>query len=48
MVGSQNISSSPNETKLFDGEDILQIKRKESVKHTIERIEGMHNIDASG
>jgi hypothetical protein len=47
MVGSWSISSSPNEKKLFDGDNILQIKRKENVRHTTERIEGMHNIDAN-
>jgi hypothetical protein len=26
----------------------LQIKGEESVRHTLERIEGMYNIDASG
>ncbi len=48
MVGSQSISSSLNERKFLDGNDTLQIKREESVRHTIERIERMHNIDASG
>jgi hypothetical protein len=43
-----NISSSPNERKLLNGNNTLQIKREENVNHTIERIEGMHNIDASG
>ncbi len=47
MVGSRSISSSPNERKFFCGNDILQIKGEESVRHTSERIEGMHNIDAS-
>jgi hypothetical protein len=37
-----------NESKLFSGDDILQIKREENVRHTIERIEGMYNIDGSG
>jgi hypothetical protein len=48
MVGSQNISSSLIERKLLGGNDILQIKIKASVRHTIERTKGMHNIDASG
>ncbi len=26
----------------------MQIKGEESVRHTLERIEGMYNIDASG
>jgi hypothetical protein len=42
------MSSSLNERKLFNGDNTLQIKRKESVKHIIERTEGMHNIDANG
>ncbi len=48
MVRSWSISSSPNERKFLNGGDTFQIKREESVKHTIERTEGMHNIDASG
>jgi hypothetical protein len=44
MVWFRSISSSPNERKFFGGNNILQIKRKESVRHIIER---MHNIDAS-
>jgi hypothetical protein len=41
-------SLSPNERKLFSGNTILQIKIEENVRHTTKRIEGMHNIDASG
>jgi len=48
MVESWSISSSPNTNKLFGGDNILQIKREESVRHTIKRIEEMYNIDASG
>jgi hypothetical protein len=48
MEGSWSISSSLNKKKFFIGNNILQIKRKDSVRHTIERIEGMHNVDASG
>jgi hypothetical protein len=48
MVGSQNISSSSNERKLRSGDDTLQIKRKENVRHIAKIIERMHNIDASG
>jgi hypothetical protein len=48
MVGTHNISSSLNERKLRGGADTLQIKRKESVRHIAKKIEGMHNIDASG
>jgi len=47
MVGSQSISFS-HERKLLGGDDILQIKRKENVRHTTKRTEGIHNIDASG
>jgi hypothetical protein len=47
MVGSQNILSSSNERKFFDGNGILQIKEKESVRHTIEKFGGMHIIDVS-
>jgi hypothetical protein len=47
MVGSWSISSSPNERKLFGGNNTLQIEREENVKYTTKRIEGMHNIDAS-
>jgi hypothetical protein len=48
IIGSRNISSSPNEKKLFGGNNILQIKKEESVRHTTKRTKGMHNIDASG
>ncbi len=48
MVGSWNISSSPNESKFLGGDNTLQIKKEESVKHIIEKTEGMHNIDANG
>jgi hypothetical protein len=48
MVGSWGISSSPNERKFFNGNDTLQIKIVENVRHTTKRIEGMHNIDVSG
>jgi hypothetical protein len=48
IIGSQNISSSSNERKLLGGDDILQIKKEESVRHTTKRTKGMHNIDASG
>jgi hypothetical protein len=48
MVGFWNISSSPNERKLLGGNNTLQIKRKENVRHTTKRTKGMHNIDASG
>jgi hypothetical protein len=48
MVGSQSISSSLNEKKLLSGDNTLQIKKEENVRHTLERIEGMHDIDASG
>jgi len=48
MVGSRSISSSSNERKLFGGNNTLQIKREENVRHIIETIEGMHNIDVSG
>jgi hypothetical protein len=48
MEGSQSISSSLNERKPLGGDNTLQIKREENVKHIIERIEGIHNIDASG
>jgi hypothetical protein len=48
IIGSQNISSSPKERKLFSGDDILQIKKEESVRHTTKRTKGMHNIDAHG
>jgi len=48
MVGSWNISNSPNERKLLGGVDTLQIKREENVRQTIKRTEGMHNINASG
>jgi hypothetical protein len=48
MVGSRNISSSLDEKKLFGGDDTLQINIEASVRHTTERTEGMHNIDASG
>jgi hypothetical protein len=48
VVESWSISSCPNKRKLFNGNDILQINKEENVRHTIERIEGMHNIDASG
>jgi hypothetical protein len=48
MVGSRSISSSSNERKLFGGNNTLQIKRQENVKHTVESIEGMHNIDENG
>jgi hypothetical protein len=48
MVGSQSISSFPNERKLLHGDDTLQIKREKNVKHITERNEGMHNIDVNG
>jgi hypothetical protein len=48
MVGSRSISSSLNARKLLGGTNILQIKRKENVKHTTERTKGMRNIDANG
>jgi hypothetical protein len=48
MVRFRSISSSPNERKLLNGNDTLQINKEESVKDTIKRTEGMHNIDASG
>jgi hypothetical protein len=48
MVGSWNISSSSNESKFLGGDNTLQINKKETVKHTLEKTEGMHNIDASG
>jgi hypothetical protein len=35
MVGSHSISSSSNEGKFFGGNDILQINKEESVRHTI-------------
>jgi hypothetical protein len=34
--------------KLLDGDNILQRKKEENVKHTLERTERMHNIDANG
>jgi hypothetical protein len=37
-----------NERKFLDGDNTLQIKRRESVRHTTVRIEGTHNIDVSG
>jgi hypothetical protein len=34
--------------KLLDGDNILQRKKEENVRHTLERTERMHNIDANG
>jgi hypothetical protein len=48
MVGSRNISSSPNERKLFGGDNTLQIKREKNVRHKPKRTKGIHNIYASG
>jgi hypothetical protein len=48
MVGSRNILPFSSERKLLGGNDILQIKKEESVRHTIEKIVGMRNIDVSG
>jgi hypothetical protein len=48
MVGSRNISTSLNARKLLGGNNTLQIKKEENVKHTAKRTKGMHNIDANG
>jgi len=34
MEGSWSISSSPNKKKFFDGDNTLQIKKEDNVKHT--------------
>jgi len=39
MVGSHSISFSPNGRKFLGGNDILQINKEESVRHTTKRIE---------
>jgi hypothetical protein len=36
------------EGKLLSGTNILQIKKKKSVKHILKRLEIMRNIDANG
>jgi hypothetical protein len=33
---------------VLSGDDILQIKREEIMRHTKNKTKGMHNIDASG
>jgi hypothetical protein len=37
-----------NERKIYDGDNTLQIKIKENVRHTTKRTEGVYNINASG
>jgi hypothetical protein len=48
MVESWSISSSWNEKKFLSGDNTLQIKREENMRHTTKKFEGMRNIDASG
>ncbi len=48
MEGSWSIPSSLNKRRFLGGDFIMQINKKDNVKHTTNKIEGMHNIGANG